>query len=92
MNFLKERSVEALGKIAESELLERLGQEERAFCILNNGNGYRKFMTDWKGMEFFIFRLICIQSIEKEYLQNIRERLGKGKRCIVVATSLVEAG
>ena len=44
-------------------------------------------------MEIFIFRLICIQSIEKEYLAIYpRSVLGKGKRCIVVATSLVEAG
>ena len=44
-------------------------------------------------MEFFIFRLICIQSIEKEYLPiSENSNLEKGKRCIVVATSLVEAG
>ena len=75
--FFKRTSVEALGKIAESELLERLGREERALCILNNRKRVQKIYDGLKGMEFFIFRLICIQSIEKEYLpisENVWEK------------------
>lgn len=90
--FFKRTSVEALGKIAESELLERLGREERALCILNNRKRVQKIYDGLKGDGIFHLSTYMYPEHRKRVLANIRERLGKGKRCIVVATSLVEAG
>ena len=91
-SFFKRSEVKALGKITEAELAERLGKEQSALCILNNRKRVQKIYTELQGEGVFHLSTYMYPEHRKRKLSEIRTRLKEGKRCVVVATSLVEAG
>ncbi|MCB6608533.1 CRISPR-associated helicase Cas3' [[Clostridium] symbiosum] len=90
--FFKRASFKNLGKIPEDELLERLRTEEQALCILNTKNNVQKLYEKIKGEGVYHLSTFMYPNHRQNRLKDIRERLEKGKKCIVIATSLVEAG
>lgn len=90
--FFKRASLKNLGKITEKELLDRLRTEEQALCILNTKNNVHKLYEKIKGEGVYHLSTFMYPRHRQERLAAIRERLGTNKKCIVIATSLVEAG
>lgn len=90
--FFKRAEADGLGKITEEELTERLGREQSALCILNNRKRVQKIYAELEGDGVFHLSTYMYPEHRKRKLAEIRTRLKDGKRCVVVATSLVEAG
>lgn len=90
--FFKRASFRNLGKIAEEELLDRLRTEEQALCILNTKNNVQKLYEKIKGEGVYHLSTFMYPHHRQKRLNTIRDRLAAGEKCIVIATSLVEAG
>lgn len=85
-----------IGNITVDELVERLQGENQCLLIVNTKRQAKKLFEKIKEKygESGIFHLstyMCpIHRFEK--IQEIKERLNNGDKCIVVSTSLIEAG
>lgn len=90
--FFRRTTVENKGVLKEQELIEELIGEKRALCILNNRKRVQKVYTELKGDGVFHLSTYMYPEHRKRKLDEIRKRLRSGGRCIVIATSLVEAG
>jgi len=90
--FFRRASFRNLGKITEEALLERLAAEKQALCILNTKNNVQKLYEKIKGEGVYHLSTFMYPQHRQRRLADIRERLRTGKKCIVIATSLVEAG
>ena len=90
--FFKRAIFKNLGKITEDELLDRVRNEEQALCILNTKNNVQKLYEKIKGEGVYHLSTFMYPRHRQERLETIRERLAAGEKCIVIATSLVEAG
>lgn len=90
--FFKRAIFKNLGKITEDELLDRVRNEEQALCILNTKNNVQKLYEKIKGEGVYHLSTFMYPRHRQERLEAIRERLAAGEKCIVIATSLVEAG
>ena len=101
--FFKRTNFEMVGKICEEELVERLAQEKQALCIVNlKGRAqslYQKLKEN--GVEnVYHLSTSMYPKHRKIVLAKVRENLSwrgendkeNRKPCILIATSLVEAG
>lgn len=97
--FFQRSYIRKLGKITAEELIERLQKETQALCILNTK---REVQWIWQQFEqslkpqqkegIYQLSTLMYPAHRKRVLTEIRCRLQEGKRCILIATSLVEAG
>lgn len=90
--FFKRSEIEDLGKISKEELIERLKTENQALCILNTKRSVGKMYEELKGEGVYHLSTFMYPLHRKAVLEVIRKRLKDGMKCIVIATSLVEAG
>lgn len=90
--FFKRAVIKNLGNITEMALLDRLRIEEQALCILNTKKSVQKLYDEIKGEGVYHLSTFMYPKHRKAQLDVIRKRLKSGMKCIVVATSLVEAG
>lgn len=90
--FFKRAGMKNLGKISEEELLDRLRTEDQALCILNTKKSVQKLYREIEGEGVYHLSTCMYPQHRKERLGKIREQLNTGAKCIVIATSLVEAG
>ena len=90
--FFKRVSIHNLERISEDELVHRLETEHQALCILNTRKRAQKIYQQVKGEGVYHLSTTMYPVHRKAILDKIRERLKKQERCIVVSTSLVEAG
>lgn len=90
--FFKRVSIKNLNKLSEDELIERLKTEEQALCILNTKKCTQRVYESIKDEGVYHLSTSMYPAHRKRVLNEIRERLQKQKRCVVVSTSLVEAG
>lgn len=81
------------GELMLEKLKSRLSEEHQALCILNTRKNVQNLYRMLEP-ETGIFHLSTYMYPEhrKLQLETIRQQLREGKRCIVIATSLVEAG
>ena len=99
-SFFKRVSFNNIGTITEEDLISRLHDEHQALCIVNTRKRAQslyfklKEESDDKGEDEYIYHLsTCMYPRHrKEVLDKIREQVKEEKRCIVISTSLVEAG
>ena len=91
-SFFQRTKVSNLGKIDEQELMQRLEQEKSVLCILNNRKRVQKIYSQLRGADVFHLSTYMYPEHRKRKLEEIRDRLRSGERCVVIATSLVEAG
>lgn len=91
-SFFKRVSVKNLDKITQSELIQRLEQENQALCILNTKKRAQNIYQRIKREGVYHLSTAMYPVHRKKVLNEIRERLQKQEKCIVVSTSLVEAG
>lgn len=90
--FFKRVSFENLKTISEDDLVARLETESQALCIVNTKKR-AQIIYKRLGKEGVYHLSTCMYPCHrKRVLAEIRKRLQDGERCIVISTSLVEAG
>lgn len=94
--FFRRVTYEKLGKITEESLIGRLEQEYQSLCIVNTKKKaqslYRRICEKLGKDGVYHLSTCMYPAHRKRILKVIRDRLKSGERCIVIATSLVEAG
>lgn len=90
--FFKRSAIESLGKISEETLLERLRTEHQALCIVNTKKSAQKLYQEMSEEGVYHLSTLMYPVHRKAVLKRIRARLKAGEKCILIATSLVEAG
>lgn len=92
-DFFKRTIYQNIGTIQEETLIERIGREEQALCIVNTRKRaqslYKQLKTE-KGV--YHLSTSMYPKHRHRVLEKIREELKAKNRCIVISTSLVEAG
>lgn len=81
-----------LGNITRENLLERLKNEENALCIVNTKRLAQEIYKELKGEGVFHLSTSMYPKHRKRVLENVKRRLNSGEKCILVSTSLIEAG
>ncbi len=93
--FFKRCRLVNLGTLSEEELAEKLSDEKRALCIVNTRKKAQRLyqMMEKMGREdvFHLSTTMYPKHRQKKYAE-IKNRLAEGKTCLVISTSLVEAG
>lgn len=91
----KRVDVKYLNDICDKQLSQRLQENEKALCIVNTKkHAHRLFEEVTKISPEGVYHLSThmYPAHRKAVLDKIRERLSDGKKCIVISTSLIEAG
>jgi CRISPR-associated endonuclease/helicase Cas3 len=83
-----------LGRLEESELVDRLAQEKQVLCILNRRATVQRVARALGGEAagtYHLSTMMCPAHRTRK-LDEIRERLDAGLPCRIISTSLIEAG
>ncbi len=91
-DFFKRTEVTNIGVLKEGELIEKLSCEHQTLCICNSRKRVQKIYKEVKDDGVYHLSTLMYPEHRRRKLAEIRERLTNGKKCIVIATSLVEAG
>lgn len=94
---LRRVSYRSLGTVPDDELANLMAQNDQALCIVNSRKQARAVydaVFDLADDSSSVFHLTTLMYPEhrKRTLATVRERVAKGLPCLLVATSLVEAG
>jgi CRISPR-associated endonuclease/helicase Cas3 len=90
---LSRTEIEFIGKLSDSELVERLRAEPRVLCILPTKPQTRAVFEQLRGVEgIFHLSTNMYPDHRRRVLDEIRAFLKAEKPCKVISTSLVEAG
>ena len=90
--FFKRTVFQNIGKVSEENLIKRLSEEYQALCIMNTRKKAQSFYQRLKGDGVYHLSTTMYPVHRRRILEEIRERLKAGEKCIVISTSLVEAG
>lgn len=90
--FFKRTKVTYIGKINKSKLIEQIRDKKQVLCILNNKKQVQNIFEMLKNDGVFHLSTTMYPNHRKSVLNKIRARLKENKKCIVIATSLVESG
>lgn len=90
--FFKRARVEEIGKLSADALADRLKKETCALCILNTKKMTQHLYEMLKGDGVYHLSTSMYPRHRKQVLKEIRRQLRTGKKCVVLSTSLVEAG
>jgi len=93
--FFERVTYEKIGKITQDELIMRMQGNQRTLCIVNTKRAAQELYKKLQGEgENNIYHLSTnmYPKHRKRILNMIRERLKNKEKCIVISTSLVEAG
>lgn len=92
--FFKRVTFQQEGMLAEEALCEELAKEEQALCIVNTRKAAQRIYQGVKarGKACYHLSTLMTPTDRSMVLNEVRQRLEEGKPCIVVSTSLIEAG
>ena len=90
--FFERVTFQNIGTISEDELIEKLQKEEQALCIVNTKKRAQRLYQKMKGEGVFHLSTAMYPKHRRRVLDKIRQLVKDGKRCILISTSLVEAG
>lgn len=90
--FFQRVNYQNLGKIRWDDLLEKLKRENNALCIVNTKKAAQMIYKELQGEGIYHLSTSMYPKHRKRVLKKIRERLKNNEKCIVISTSLVEAG
>ena len=90
--FFERVTFQNVGTISEDELIEKLQKEEQALCIVNTKKRAQRLYQKMKGEGVFHLSTAMYPKHRRRVLDKIRRLVKDGKRCILISTSLVEAG
>ena len=90
--FFERVTFQNIGTISEDELIEKLQKEEQALCIVNTKKRAQRLYQKMKGEGVFHLSTVMYPKHRRRVLDKIRQLVKEGERCILISTSLVEAG
>ena len=90
--FFERVNYQKLGIISRENLIERLRKENCALCIMNTKKLAQEVFQKLEGDGIYHLSTSMYPKHRKKVLKRIREKLDKKEKCIVISTSLVEAG
>ena len=90
--FFKRVHFENMGKLSEEALKNYLMEETQALCIVNTKKRAQKIYHELKGEGVFHLSTSMYPKHRKRVLKQVKERLANKEKCILISTSLVEAG
>ena len=90
--FFERVTFQNIGTVSEADLIEKLECEDQALCIVNTKKRAQNLYRKMKGEGVFHLSTAMYPNHRRRVLGKIRELLQKGERCILISTSLVEAG
>ena len=90
--FFRRTRFQNEGTLSEETLLDKLKEETEALCIVNTKKRAQNLYRKLKGPGVFHLSTAMYPKHRKRILAQIRAVLERGERCILIATSLVEAG
>ncbi len=92
--FFKRVTFRQEGTLSEETLCERLAEQEQALCIVNTRKEAQRIHQGVKarGKACYHLSTLMTPTDRNSVLHEVRRHLEEGKPCIVVSTSLIEAG
>ena len=92
--FFERVTYQNIDTVTEEEMTEKLQQEWHALCIVNTRERAQRLYKRLQGNGVYHLSTTMYPAHRRRVLAEIRERLDdkKRKKCIVISTSLVEAG
>lgn len=90
--FFKRVNIVDMGTVSRDYLLSHLRQEQKALCICNTKRKVREIYDAIAGDGVYHLSTFMYPAHRKRMLEQIRRRLKQDMKCIVVSTSLIEAG
>ena len=90
--FFKRTQLENLGDISEDELVYNLRKSACVLCMLNTKKSAQRIYQKLEGEGVYHLSTAMYPIHRKRILAEINERLKKHQKCVVISTSLVEAG
>lgn len=91
-SFFQRVSYKNIGVVTEEDLLGRLKQENQVLCIVNTKKRAQKLYRQLQGEGVYHLSTSMYPNHRRQVLEIIRKRLSLGEKCILISTSLVEAG
>lgn len=88
----KRAQFENIGVVSEEVMAERLLGEHQALCVVNTKKRAQHLYQRLKGDGVFHLSTTMYPNHRRRVLKLIRSRLKQGETCILISTSLVEAG
>ena len=92
--FFERVTYQDIDTVTEEEMAEKLQQEWHALCIVNTRKRAQRLYERLQGEGVYHLSTTMYPAHRRRVLAEIGKRLDdkKGKKCIVISTSLVEAG
>ena len=90
--FFRRVTYQNLGYVPIDQLAGQLQKEKQALCIVNTKKCAQELYRKLKVEGVYHLSTSMYQKHRKRILAQIRERLKQKKKCILISTSLVEAG
>ncbi len=81
-----------LGLLSDDELVERLREEDQVLCVVSTRKQAAALYRLLDDADAIHLSTNLTPFDRKRKIEEIKERLANGERCIVVSTSLIEAG
>ncbi|MBI5840452.1 MAG: CRISPR-associated helicase Cas3' [Chloroflexi bacterium] len=91
-DFYKRVEIKNAGKLTDDELIARLNKDKQALCIVNTRKHASGLFQKLEGEGNYHLSTLMCPVHRRQKLEEIRERLGDGRVCRVVSTSVMEAG
>ena len=90
--FFERVVFQIIGTVSEEKLADRLSEQASALCIVNTKKRVQSLYQRLKGEGVFHLSTSMYPKHRRRVLQQIRQRLADGGNCVLISTSLVEAG
>lgn len=85
-------TLENRGVLSLAELEKLLRGQRQVLCVVNTRRTAQKLYQDLKGEGVYCLTTLLCPVTRKRKIAEIKKRLSEGKECVVIATSLIEAG
>lgn len=90
--FFERVTIQNMGTVTEEELMEKLSVEKQALCIVNTKKKAQRIFHKLEGDGVYHLSTSMYPQHRRRVLEKIRKRLSNDEKCILISTSLVEAG
>lgn len=90
--FFERVRYQDMGIVSEEDLAGWLAQEEQALCVVNTRKRAQTLYQKLKGEGVYHLSTAMYPRHRQRVLEEIRGRLKNGEKCVLISTSLVEAG
>lgn len=90
--IFRRTTIKYTGKLSWEELAQQMSEQHQALCIVNSRANAQYIYERLSGDGVFHLSTLMYPGHRRRVLEKVRRRLKAGERCLVVSTSLIEAG